>query len=117
MNPLARILRAGAKLRFRLLGLATIKDIPTPRFREIVDSMKGDGWRKTGEYEGFDAWIDYGQIKMEKGGVRLKFEWDNWTEGSIEGPPGTVEEMGRRYGLAVTHKWRWSEYVDADQTT
>ncbi len=117
MNPLARILRAGSKLRFRLLGLATIKDIPTARFPEIIDSMTRNGWSKTGEYEGLDAWIDYAQIKMQKGGVRLKFEWDNRTEGSIEGPRDMIEEMGRRYGLAVTHKWRWSEYDDTGQAT
>jgi hypothetical protein len=47
---------------------------------------------------------------MRRRGVRLKFEWDNWTEGSVEGPRATIEELAREFGLQVTHEWRWAEY-------
>lgn len=66
MNALARILRSLAKIRFRLLGLATIKDIPTARFDCIAKELVAAGWCKTYEYDGFDAWIDYGEIETSK---------------------------------------------------
>jgi hypothetical protein len=113
MNLLARSLRALAKLRFRTLGLATIKDIPTDRFNQLAASLAALGWRRTREYKGFDAWIDYGCIRMRRRGVRLKLEWDNWTEGSIEGPRAAVEEIAREFGLHVTHEWRWSDYDES----
>lgn len=103
MNVLARGLRSIAKARFRLLGLATIKDIPTERFNRIKKDLIADGWRKTYEYAGFDAWIDYGKVKLRKDGVRLTMEWDNWTEGSIEGPASVVEALGIDLALDVTH--------------
>ena len=108
MAPPASFRRTLAKLRFRILGLATIRDIPTERFRELVDQLARDGWRKTSEYDGFDAWIDYGRINLKKGATKLTLEWDNWTEGSIEGPRGVVERLGRDFGLPVTNEWRWS---------
>ena len=113
MNLLARSLRALAKLRFRALGLATIKDVPTDSFNELVAKLIDRGWRKTGEYNGVDAWIDYGCIRMRNGGVQLKLEWDNWTEGSIEGPRTAIEEIAREFGLRVTYEWRWSEYDES----
>jgi hypothetical protein len=112
-NASAWVTRAAAKLRFSLLGLATIKDIPTERFNELIDALTAAGWRKTGEYEGFDAWIDYGRVSLKKGGVKLKLEWDNWAEGSIEGPRSTIEEMARQFDFPVSHAWRWSNYDNA----
>lgn len=75
MNVLARSLRTVAKLRFRMLGLATIEDIPTERFKELAEQLVASGWRRTGEYKGFDAWIDYGHTLLRRHGVRLKLEW------------------------------------------
>lgn len=110
MNPLASLLRSVAKLRFRALGLATIKDIPTEQFNTLLESLINAGWQKSYVYDGFDAWIDYGQVKLKKGGAKLNCEWDNWTEGSIEGPASLIHEIGKRHGLKVTYEWRWSEY-------
>jgi hypothetical protein len=110
MRFLTRLLRSFAKARFRMLGLATIKDIPTDRFNRLVHELVAAGWRKTGEYDGFDAWIDYGRIRLRRGGVRLTLEWDNWTEGSIEGPRSVVKELGREFELPVILRWRWSDY-------
>jgi len=110
MNLLTRCARALAKLRFHVLGLATIKDVRTERFNRLVEQLLEAGWRKTGEYEGFDAWIDYGRITLRRDWVRLKLEWDNWTEGSVEGPRATIEQIARDHDLPVTHAWRWSDY-------
>ncbi len=112
MRGFGLVLRALAKARFWLLGLATIKDIPSERFNAIIEELRADGWRLTAQYEGVDAWIDYGSLKMRKGGRRLKFEWDNWTEGSIEGRRTLIEELSRRFQLPVSRAWRWSEYDD-----
>ena len=108
--PIVNVARKIARLRFRLLGHATIKDIPTQQFNEIIHSLRADGWRTTYVYQGPDAWLDYGCIKLAKDGSRLVLEWDNWTEGSIEGPRDIVAKLGAKLGLAVTDEWRWSEY-------
>lgn len=110
MKWLGTLLRWLAKARFRILGLATIKDIPTERFKTIVLELKADGWRPTWQYKGIDAWIDYGSIKMRKGFRHLKFEWDNWTEGSVEGTKPIIQDLAKRYQLPVSYVWRWSEY-------
>ena len=107
MNALARSL---AKLRFRILGLATIKNIPTARFNSVMEQLVSGGWRKTYEYAGIDAWVDYGKVRLQKDRVRLTLEWDNWTEGSIEGPTSIIEGIASDFDLRVTHEWRWAEY-------
>jgi hypothetical protein len=109
MNVSAIFLRAVAKCRFRLLGFATIKDVPTERFHRLTSDLIAAGWRKTYEYTGIDAWIDYGCVKLKKDGVRLKLEWDNWTEGSVEGPRDTLKVLADNQGLAVSGEWRWAE--------
>ena len=113
MHPLAKALRSIAKLRFSLLGLATIKDIPTKEFEDLAERLATSGWRKTSEYSGFDAWIDYGRISFRRGFTRIKLEWDNWTEGSVEGPRRVIEEIARENGMTVTYEWRWSDYDEA----
>lgn len=97
-----RMLRALHKLRFRLLGLATIKDIQTAQFNQLIQDLKSNGWRSTYQYQGFDAWIDYGCIKLRKRGETLKLEWDNWTEGSVEGRRAVIEKVANQFGLSVT---------------
>lgn len=110
MNLLARFLRGGAKARFRLLGLCTIKDIPAGRFNRLLEQLQSEGWRKTYEYAGFDAWIDYGCVKLRKGRQRLKLEWDNWTGGSVEGKRSVLAPIAERLGLSLIRRWRWSDY-------
>ena len=109
---LVRALRFLPKIRFRLLGLATIKDIPTDQFNQIIKSLVQDGWTVESEYSGHDAWIDYGRVKLRRGSQRLEFEWDNWTEGSIEGKPELLGGIASRNGLQVIDECRWSEYDD-----
>lgn len=51
-----------------------------------------------------------GRITLRLDAVRLKLEWDNWTEGSIEGPRATIEQLAQDLALPVTYAWRWSDY-------
>jgi hypothetical protein len=57
--------------------------IPTDIFNRMVKELCAEGWRKTEEYDNFDAWIDYGMVVLQKGGNGLRFEWDNWMEGQL----------------------------------
>jgi hypothetical protein len=110
MFMIFRFFRFCAKLRFRALSLATIKDIPTEKFNRLIKTLIDDGWKKTHEYVGFDAWIDYGRIDLRKKNRRLKFEWDNWTEGSVEGPREIVEIIGKESAMPISFEWRWTSY-------
>lgn len=84
MNKIAQTLRVVSKAKFKLLNHRTVKDIPTDEFNKIIESLIKNGWKKVYEYDGFDAWIDYGKLILKNKNKKLLFEWDNWTEGSIE---------------------------------
>jgi len=110
MKWFVRNVRHAAKLRFKMLRLATIKDIPTERFNALRAQLLSEGWMQTYEYAGFDAWIDYGCLKLRNGRHKLKLEWDNWTEGSVEGQRDLLVPIAEKIGLPVSGEWRWSEY-------
>jgi hypothetical protein len=112
VNWFAKAIRYATKLRFRIVGLATIKDIPTAQFNSLRDELRSEGWVQTYEYNGFDAWIDYGCLKLRNGGNELRLEWDNWTEGSVEGPSNLVTGLAEKMQMPVSREWRWSEYDD-----
>ncbi|MGV3661900.1 MAG: hypothetical protein ACO1TE_17060 [Prosthecobacter sp.] len=76
-----------------------ITDIQTDIFNRLVEELQAEGWRKTEEYDGFDAWIDYGLIVLMKEGACLRCEWDNWMEGSLEGPDEVVQAIRGGHGL------------------
>ncbi|MDJ0656135.1 MAG: hypothetical protein QNJ40_18375 [Xanthomonadales bacterium] len=113
MDIFPRLVRAVAKAKFRLMGLATIRDVPTDQFNALLQSLVDAGWQPQSAYSGVDAWIDYGRVVLKKGPKRLKFEWDNWTEGSIEGRKAVVTEFAAAHDLTVVNEWRWSEYDHA----
>ena len=110
MDRLAKWLRAFAELRYRVLGLAVIRDIPTERYNELPDWLRQRGWTLVSEYDGFDAWVDFGELRFERDGTRIRLEWDNWTEGSIEGPRTVVKALGQALQMEVETSWRWREY-------
>jgi hypothetical protein len=110
MNWFVKSIRHATKLRFRMLGLATIMDIPTERFNALRAQLLSEGWAQTYEYTGIDAWIDYGCLKLRKGRDKLKLEWDNWTEGSVEGRHDLVAAIAEKIQLPASREWRWSEY-------
>ncbi len=101
MSVLKTMANIFSKWRCRFLNLATITDIPTDEFNALTQQLLASGWEKTSEYEGPDAWIDYGRIKLRKDGARLNLEWDNWTEGSLEGPRSIIESIAHGAGYPV----------------
>ncbi|MDR0777285.1 MAG: hypothetical protein LBE81_11710 [Azonexus sp.] len=113
MFGIARLLRGWAKIKFRLLGHATIEDINGDKFKEVISALQSQGWRVTSRYFNFDAGIDYDCIRMRRGFATLKCEWDNWSEWSIEGSRTIIEKIAAENALTVTHAWRWSAYDPA----
>jgi hypothetical protein len=109
MKHLGLFLRAVSKLRFWMLGLATIKDISGDKFKNLVSGLQRQGWRPCSRYSGFDAGIDYDCFRLRKGLSTLTCEWDNWTEWSVEGRRPIIEAVARENQLKVTYAWRWSE--------
>lgn len=107
MNLFVSFLRKLTDLKFALLRLSVIQDIPTDRFNTIAQDLLSSGWVKTYEYDNFDAWIDCGRVDLKKGAVKLKFEWDNWTEGQIIGPREEVEAVARQYGFSASERIKW----------
>ena len=79
-----------------------VSDIPTETFNRIVKDLRSQGWKKIEEYDGFDAWIDYGKMVLRKRGEDLVFEWDNWEEGRVDGADATIAEIVKAYGLKET---------------
>jgi hypothetical protein len=76
-----------------------ISDIPTEKFTEIIHSMIAGGWTQTYVYNGMDAWIDYGEVRLTDGITNLVFEWDNWYEGIIKGPEEALIKIKKQYGI------------------
>ncbi len=65
-----------------------------------MKELLAEGWSKTEEYDNVDAWIDYGMVVLKKGGRSLRFEWDNWLEGTVDGPDEIVLVIRSRYCLS-----------------
>ncbi|MBD3668389.1 MAG: hypothetical protein HUJ16_10535 [Kangiella sp.] len=107
MNPIVKLGRKTVDLKFKALGLKIVQDIPTDDFNRILKFCLNNGWAKTYEYDGFDAWIDYGKVKLSKEGRELKFEWDNWCEGEISGKADDINLIASKYGLTARDKPKW----------
>ncbi|TMP27458.1 hypothetical protein [Pseudoalteromonas rubra] len=107
MDPIIKLGRKIVDLKFKALGLKIIQDIPTDDFNRILELHIHNGWVKTYEYDGFDAWIDYGKVKLSKEGCELKFEWDNWCEGEISGKSKDIELLATKFGLKATETPNW----------
>ena len=106
MSKVAKIVRYFTKLKFKVLNKATIKDIPTDKFKDLIKTKIDEGWDKIYVYDEFDAWIDYGKVIIKKDGIKLTFEWDNWTEGSVEGSSQEIEKLAIQNNLKVSNEWR-----------
>ena len=76
-----------------------VPDIPTDIFYQIISELRSEEWKAVLEYAGFYAGTDYDLVVLKRQGVKLKFEWDNWLEGSVEGPNTQVQELRARYSL------------------
>ncbi|MEZ9196573.1 hypothetical protein [Shewanella sp. 10N.286.54.B9] len=107
MNPVVTLGRKTVDLKFKALGLKIIQDIPTDDFNRILEFHLHNGWVKTYEYDGFDAWIDYSKVKLSKEGLKLKFEWDNWSEGEITGKAQVIDFLAGKFGLTARETPNW----------
>ncbi len=107
MKLLVNLLRTAANLKMKVLRRAIIQDIPTEQFNNIIRQYQQFGWNKTYEYGGFDAWIDYGRVDLRKGFSKLRFEWDNWCEGEVQGPRRLIAAIAQQLGLACSHSIKW----------
>ncbi len=101
MDLIAKLQKTLVHFRYALFGLAVIKDIPTEEFNSILKEHLDTGWNKTYEYNGVDAWIDFGRIDVNKGKCNLEFEWNNWTGGQITGPREAIEALAQKRGLST----------------
>jgi hypothetical protein len=101
--------RAFCKLRFHVLGLSTIKGIPTYEFRDLIKALKSEGWYVTYEYFGDDAWVSYAQVKLRHDLRRLNLEWDDKTGGSIEGEADLIRGIAYTKGYKAVNQWRWAD--------
>jgi hypothetical protein len=107
MNPVVTLGRKTIDLKFKTLGLKIIQDIPTDDFNRILEFLLLEGWVKTYEYDGFDAWIDHGKVKLVKENSKLKFEWDNWCEGEITGKAKDIDCLAKKFGLKCRETPNW----------
>ncbi|MEC3955810.1 hypothetical protein VMT65_22445 [Nocardia sp. CDC153] len=80
-------------VRERVLGMSEEKDIPTECFNELLEHYLANGWRRIYEYDGPDAWIDYGRVHLEHGKTVLRFRWNNYDEGSVAGSRKDIETV------------------------
>ncbi|MGA0610580.1 hypothetical protein [Caldimonas sp. KR1-144] len=69
MDWFARFTRSVAKHRFRLLGLATINDIPSDSFESMLRQLVATGWKPGSRYRGIDAGIDYSRSVLAAGAL------------------------------------------------
>ena len=101
------ILRSLPKLRYRALGLASIKDIPTLEFISLIKTLKSKGWHIADEYYSGGVLDHYSKIKLERNSIKLNLEWDNKDGGSIEGAEEHVRKIANTHGFTTVDKRHW----------
>lgn len=77
------------------LGMSMEKGIPTDLFNELLERYLDSGWTRIYEYDGPDAWIDYGRVHVRKGKSVLRFLWSNVEEGRVTGSRADIAEISR----------------------
>ena len=109
MKLIVLLVRKAIDSKFKVFGLKIIQDIKTDDFINILDFCLKNGWVKTYEYDNFEAWIDYGKVKLVKENRVLKFEWDYWFEGEISGKADDIVLIAKKFGLLPRDKSTWIE--------
>ena len=99
MNPVRFFAKEFTKAKYKYLNQAIIENIETDLFNEILEQLLGNGWVKIYEYDAFDAWIDFGKVKIKKYNTILTFEWDNYMEGVIIGNKNEIEQVAKQFRL------------------
>lgn len=111
MNALVTAARRFAVWQFKWRRRSSILDINGQDFERVLSHLENTGWRQTYRYWGTDVGIDYDCIKLECNGIRLKCEWDNFDEWSIEGPEKAVHALASELGLRAVEEWRWARWT------
>lgn len=72
-----------------------LEEVKTSVGYETVKMLTKRGWEITSEYseDMFDKGIDLDGFTLKKGKEKLNFEWDNWTEWTIEGGKEAIAEV------------------------
>ncbi|WP_218398130.1 hypothetical protein [Alteromonas lipotrueae] len=99
MNPVRFFAKEFTKVKYKYLNKSIIENVDTDLFNEILEQFLDNGWEKIYEYDAFDAWIDFGKVKIGKGKTVLFFEWDNYMEGVIKGDKNEIEKVAKQYCL------------------
>lgn len=71
----------------------TISGLPPFALKQAEEELVHDGWIKTFEYEGEDAWVDYARVDMRRGRSKLRLEWDQDSGGSVEAPRAVLKDL------------------------
>ena len=79
----------------------------------MLEGLESIGWKTYSRYSGIDAGIDYDCIRLRRNGTKLKCEWDNWDEWSIEGPSAEINEIASQFHLTAKSEWRWAAWDQA----
>lgn len=82
----------------------TVDGLPPFALRQAVEALARQGWIKTFEYLGEDAWTDYARVDLRKGRSKLKLEWDQESGGSIAGPHDVLA------GLRILDPWTGMQF-------
>ena len=107
VNPIVAVFRKIVSLKYKVFGLAVIQEVETKLFNTIIADYIAEDWDKQYEYDGVDAWIDHGKVKLTNGSRKLIFEWDNWMEGEIYGKKDEIFVIAERYKLIAKAQPTW----------
>jgi len=76
-----------------------IKEVSTELFNKVIKTLLKEGAKKSFEYQGMDAWIDYGEVHLWLNEDKIVFTWTNWFEGEIEADPALLNKICSRFGI------------------
>ncbi|MDO6540854.1 hypothetical protein Q4524_19880 [Alteromonas stellipolaris] len=99
MNPVRFFAKEFIKVKYKYLNKSIIENVDTDLFNEILEQFLDKGWEKIYEYDAFDAWIDFGKVKIRKNKNVIVFEWDNYMEGVITGNKNQINQVAKQYCL------------------
>jgi hypothetical protein len=97
------------KLRNNVLGLATIKDIPTEKFLDLIKSLKSEGWDIVDNYYNGGILYHQSKIKLKRNSCKLTLEWNNRDGGNIEGADEVIRNIARTHGFVAVNDQRWTQ--------
>ena len=97
------------KLRNSILGLATIRDIPTEKFLNLTKALKSEGWDIVDNYYNGGVFYHQSKIKLERNSSKLILEWNNKDGGYIEGADEVIRNIARIHGFVAVNDRQWAQ--------